>query len=308
MSLLSKIKPKGPSGFGYGTTAEEVTKGIDLSQKTVLITGCNSGIGLESLRVLAMRGAHIIACARTVEKAVQAAQSVGAAEQCTPVACELSEPASVRAAIETIRALGRPIDVLMLNAGIMALPECETAHGVELQFLTNHVGHFMLTNGLLDTLTDDGRVVVVSSEAHRRTVKGGIGFDNLDGAKGYSGWSFYGQSKLANILFARELATRFEGTGKTAYALHPGVIKTSLYRHTSSVLQLGVSAVEALAMKSIPEGAATQCYLATNPGLAASSGKYFADSNLKKPTSFGLDDDLARRLWTQTEEIVASFA
>lgn len=308
MSLLSKIKPNGPSGFGYGTTAEQVTQGFNLSQKTILITGCNSGIGLESLRVLAMRGAHIIACARTEEKAAQAAKSVGAELLCTPVACELSEPDSIRAAIDKIRSLGCTLDALMLNAGIMALPRCETHHGLELQFLTNHVGHFLLTEGLLDMLADDGRVIAVSSEAHRNTVRGGINLDNLDGSRGYNGWQFYGQSKLANILFARELANRLQGTNKAAFSLHPGVIKTNLYRHTNPVLRTSLLAIDALGFKSIPEGAATQCYLATFPGLNTASGQYFSHCNRKKPSRYGLNDELARSLWQKTEEIVANLS
>jgi len=142
MSLVSMFKGKGPSGFGYGSTAEDVTAGLDLSGRTILLTGCNSGIGKDTLRVLAMRGAHVIAAARTVDKAQAACDEVGG--ETTPVACELSEPASVQACAEQVIGLGRPLDAILCNAGIMALPRLNQKFGYELQFFTNHIGHFIL--------------------------------------------------------------------------------------------------------------------------------------------------------------------
>jgi hypothetical protein len=189
MSLLSLVKPKGSNGFGYGSTAEQVTEGLSLSGRTIVVTGCNSGIGLETARVLAKRGARVIGTARTAEKASQALAGAG-----TGVACELADPASVRACAVAVKALG-PIDAIVCNAGIMALPKRELAHGQELQFFTNHVGHFLLVTGLLDRLADDGRVVMVSSEAHRNAPPEGIRFDDLSFEKSYSPWTAYGQSK-----------------------------------------------------------------------------------------------------------------
>ena len=227
MSLVSLLKGKGENGFGYGSTAEEVTAGRDLSGKTVLLTGCNAGLGLETLRVLAVRGAHVIATARTADKASAAIEEAGAAGKATPLACELSEPSSVRACVASVRALDRPLTAIICNAGIMALPRLKQKHGYELQFLTNHIGHFILVTGLLDRLADDGRVVMLSSEAHRSAPATGIELDNLSGAAGYRGWTAYGQSKLANLLFAAELGRRFAGSERTAYSVHPGVIKTT---------------------------------------------------------------------------------
>ena len=210
MSLLAMIKQNGPSGFGYGSTAEDVTAGLSLNRKSFVLTGCNSGLGLETLRVLTLRGAHVIAAARTLEKAQAACASVSGAA--TPVACELAEPASVRAAVAKIKSLEVPIDGIICNAGIMALPTLNQAYGYELQFFTNHIGHFILVNGLLDSLTASGRVTMLSSRAHEAAPKGGIDFDNLSGEKGYSAWSAYGQSKFANLLFAKELAQRLSRT------------------------------------------------------------------------------------------------
>jgi NAD(P)-dependent dehydrogenase (short-subunit alcohol dehydrogenase family) len=207
-----------------------------------------------------------------------------------------------------VRGLGRPIDALICNAGIMALPRLRQNHGYELQFYTNHVGHFMLVTGLLGSLADAGRVVVVSSRAHMRAPPGvGIELDNLSGERGYSPWRAYGQSKLANLLFARELARRLEaeGTGRTAYALHPGVINTNLGRHLPAGAGVVFAAAGLLFLKTVEQGAATQCYVATRPGLESESGKYFADCNVERTSEHGEDDLLAARLWSASEQIVA---
>lgn len=303
MSLLSMFKGKGPSGFGYGSTAEEVTQGLDLNGKTVVLTGCNSGIGHETLRVLAMRGANVIGAARTLEKAQAACAKVDG--EATPVACELSEPASVRACAVRVKELGRPLDAIICNAGIMALPKLTLKEGYELQFFTNHIGHFLLVTSLLDQLAVDGRIVMVSSDAHRGAPSSGIQFDNLDGHRGYSPWAAYGQSKLANILFANQLAKRFEGTARTANSLHPGVIHTNLARSMNPVVRVALGLGAPLVLKSVGEGAATQCYLAVHPGVAGVSGKYFADCNESRTSAHGRDHSLAERLWEVSEQIVA---
>ena len=304
MSLLSLIKGRrGASGFGYASTAEEVTAGLDLHGKTILLTGVNSGLGQESARVLSLRGARIVAAARTKEKAAEACK--GFAGETVPVACELSEPASVRACVAEVKKLGLPLDVILCNAGIMALPEREVLHGQELQFLTNHVGHFLLVTGLLESLTPTGRVVMLSSEAHKMAPKGGIRFDDLSFEKGYTGWGAYGQSKLANLLFARSLARKFAGTKRTTNAVHPGVIATNLTRHMNVFARVGFPIASAIALKSVPEGAATQCYVASHPSLATVSGEYFADSNVSKSTRDGLDVAMGDRLWKVTEELVS---
>lgn len=306
MSLYSMFKGKGASGFGYGSTAEEVTAGLDLSGQTILVTGCNSGLGAETMRVLAMRGAAVIGAARTEAKARAACDAVDG--EAIPVACELSEPSSVRACVEQVRGLGRSLDAIICNAGIMALPRLEQKYGYELQFFTNHVGHFILVTGLLDQLTDEGRVVMVSSSAHQGAPREGIQFDNLSGERAYSPWKAYGQSKLANILFARHLARRFEeeGSARVANALHPGVIHTNLGRHMGSIADVGLAIAGPLVLKTIPQGAATQCYVAVHPDTAERSGEYFADCNLAKSTRHARDPELARELWEKTEEIVAA--
>jgi WW domain-containing oxidoreductase len=297
------FKGKGPSGFGYGSTAEEVTDRLDLSGRTILLTGCNSGIGKETLRVLAKRGAHVIAAARTVDKAQAACDDVGG--ETTPVACELSEPASVQACAARVTEFGRPLDAIICNAGIMALPALNQKFGYELQFFTNHIGHFILVTSLLDRLADKGRVVMVSSDAHNGAPKEGIQFDNLTGEREYSAWANYGQSKLANLLFANHLAKRLQGTGKTANSLHPGVIHTNLARSMNPIARGALAIAAPLVLKSTGEGAATQCYLAVHPSVEGIAGKYFSDCNVGKSSSRGRDAEMAAKLWDVSEKIVA---
>jgi len=303
MSLLSMFKGKGRSGFGYGSTAEDVTEGLDLNGRTILLTGCNSGIGKETLRVLAKRGAHVVAAARTVEKAQAACDEVGG--ETTAVACELSDPASVQACAERVIALGQPLDAIVCNAGIMALPTLNQKLGYELQFLTNHIGHFILVTSLLDTLAQNGRVVMVSSDAHNGAPKEGIQFDNLNGEREYSAWANYGQSKLANLLFANHLAKRLQGTGKTANSLHPGVIHTNLARSMNPMARAALAIGAPLVLKSVGEGAATTCYLAVHPGIEGVAGKYFSDCNVGKSSSRGRDEEMASKLWEVSEKIAA---
>jgi WW domain-containing oxidoreductase len=304
MSLLGILKGKGPNGFGFLSTADEVLKEVELSDKIFLVTGVNSGLGLETARALTARGATIIGLARTEEKARHALTSIGA-DKGIAVACELSEPSSVRAAVEAVKGLNIEIDGLIANAGIMALPKLETKYGYELQFFTNHVGHFILVTGLLETLAEDGRVVMLSSVAHKQAYRAGIQLDNLDGARGYTSWGAYGQSKLANLLFAKELATRL-GPKQSAYAVHPGVIPTNLVRHLPKFMQLATDWFKGLFMKTIPQGAATQVYVAAHPRLSGSNGDYFADCNVARTSKRGADADLARKLWEESERIVAA--
>jgi NAD(P)-dependent dehydrogenase (short-subunit alcohol dehydrogenase family) len=302
MSLYQHLRQDGPSGFGYGTTADEVAAGLSLAGRTVLVTGCASGLGLETMRVLAARGARVLGTARTLERARAACAAAGAAA--VPLVCELGDPRSVRACVEAVRRAGERLDALVLNAGIMALPRREQAFGVELQLFTNHVGHFLLATGLLDRLADDARVVVLSSAAHLRAPREGIRFDDLGAERSYSPWSAYGQSKLANLLFAKELARRLAGTRRTANAVHPGVIRTNLGRHMPGFMRFALALGGPLVLKTVPQGAATQVWAAVHPGAQGLSGAYLADCNVAQARPDADDPALARRLWDVTEEIV----
>jgi WW domain-containing oxidoreductase len=303
MSIYGWFAAKGKTGFGYASTAEEVTEGVSLDGKTMLVTGCNSGLGLETMRVLALRGARVVGTARTALKAKEACDSVKGST--VPLACELSDPASVRACVAEVKKRALMLDAIVCNAGIMALPKPERAHGYELQFFTNHIGHFMLVTGLLDRLTETARIVMLSSSAHTRAPEGGIRFDDLDASKDYTPWGNYGQSKIANLLFAKELARRFEGTKKTANAVHPGVIQTNLGRHMNPVARLVFGTLGPLFLKTIPQGAATEVFVAASPKVAGISGEYFADCNVATPRADATDAELAKKLWAKSEEIVA---
>jgi len=304
VSIVAAIRGKsGKSGFGFASTAEEVTEGIDLSGRTILVTGVSSGLGLETARVLGARGARIFGVARTVESARAVTSTLGGGS--LPFACELADAASVRACVAAVLDTGSKLDALVCNAGIMALPERTIRHGQELQFLTNHVGHFILVTGLLGALAERARVVMLSSGAHNWAPPAGIQFDDLSFASGYTGNRAYGQSKLANLLFARALARRFAGTSKTANAVHPGVIATNLTRHMSPVVRLFVPVAAAIAMKNVAQGAATQCWAAAHPSLDGVNGEYFADCNVAKSSRHARDEAMGERLWAVTEEIVA---
>jgi WW domain-containing oxidoreductase len=308
MSLVGWFKGTGPSGFGYTSTAEEVTDGLDLDGETILITGCNSGLGKEAARVLAMRGATVFGAARTREKAQRACESFDG--DARPVVCELSDPDSVNGCVDAVAGNDVTLDAIICNAGIMALPEAEQVMGFEKQFFVNHIGHSILVFGLLEHLADDGRVVMLSSEAHRRTPEGGIAFDNLSGEKSYDPWKFYGQSKLANLLFANKLAEQFEQapTSRVANAVHPGVIGTDLARHMNPFLKGLMSVAGPLFLKSIPQGAATETYAAVHPDAAEINGEYLSHSNVAEPSDHGKDDELRDKLWRETEQIVEDIA
>lgn len=302
MSLLSSLRPNGPNGFGYGSTAAEVTQGLDLTGKTYLITGANSGIGQESMRVLRLRGATVYGAGRSVERMREPCAEVGA----LPIACDLSQPNSVKACVDTLNQAGVRLDGVLCNAGIMALPTLQQVHAYEAQFFTNHVGHFLLVQRLLPTLARNARIVVVSSHAHRRAGKEGIEFDNLSGERDYDPWRAYGQSKLANLLFVRYLAQLLKGSDQTTYALHPGVIATNISR-SSRVTELAFAIANPLVLKSIPQGAATQCYLLTHPDVPREqSGGYFSHCNPAKCYRNGDNESMAARLWEVSERIVAA--
>ena len=309
MSLAGLLKGKGRNGFGYQTTAMQVTAGLDLQGRTILVTGCASGLGRETIRALAARGARVIATARDREKARQA--HAGMSGDFLPLACDLAEPVSTRACVAAVKTGAAPLDAIVCNAGVMAPPALRQAHGYELQFFTNHLGHFILVTGLLGRLAPGGRVVVVASNAHRRAPRG-IEFDNLSGERDYAPMRMYGQSKLANVLFTRELARRLGppagAAGQTANCLHPGVIATNLMRSVPVMGRLALKVATPLVLKTPEQGAATQCFLATNPAVATVTGQYFRDCNLAQPWPVGRDDDAAARLWEVSEAIAAKLS
>ena len=286
------------SPFGATATAEDVTADIDLTGRTTLVTGCNSGIGYETMRVLAMRGAHVLGTARSTEKGRGACDSIEG--RCTPLVLELTDFDSVLACADQVRAMGEPLDMLICNAGVL-FREHRQVGDLELHFVVNHLGHFLLVNRLLDELiaAPQGRVVVVGSKSHRSAPAEGIRFDDLSGRSWTS--SAYGHSKLANGLFSLELARRLKSTDATSNSLHPGSVDTNIFRNAERRSRPGRQ------LKNLEEGAATTCYLATSPSMVGVSGYYFVDCNPEEPSALMQDVEMARRLWDVSEGLVSDY-
>ncbi|MCA9527679.1 MAG: SDR family oxidoreductase, partial [Myxococcales bacterium] len=227
-----------------------------------------------------------------------ALDAVGVADY-LPVACDLGDLASVMAAVS---AVAEPLDGIIANAGIMALPEVTRIQGIESQFFVNHVGHFVLVNGLVGRLNFASRVVILSSAAHRMASRG-LELDNLDGGTDYEPWRLYGRSKLANIYFAQSLARRLRG-GASVNAVHPGVIETNLGRHIPEDNRVAMYERFRPILKTMGQGAATQCLVAVRPEVEATTGAYFSDCVRTPTTPADLPEAEGERLWALTEKIV----
>ncbi len=269
------------SSFDDESTAEQVTAGLDLTGKLAVVTGCTSGLGFETMRVLAMRGAYVVGTSRSLERAQAACNKVIGIT--TPVQLDLGDFESVVACADSIRSLQTPIDILICNAGYLGGGnDRELINGIEKHFVINHLGHFILVNRLLDRmfLAWQGRIVVVASQtAYTEAPDKGILFNDLGFARDYDDFLAYGHSKLANVLFSLRLAELLRGTRVTSNSLHPGVIDTGIGRNFNTVMRFGLSVVAAISGKTIEQGAATSCYLATSDIVGSTSGAYFEDCN-----------------------------
>ncbi|WP_379545513.1 SDR family NAD(P)-dependent oxidoreductase [Qipengyuania sp. DSG2-2] len=308
------------SDFGFESTADEVLAGMDLTGKTALITGGYSGLGQETARAMAARGAHVIVAGRDEAKADAAVAEIKEAtgnEQVEAFVCDLGNQAQLREAGKEARERFDKIDLLINNAGVMACPYAETADGHEMQFGTNHLGHFTLTNELLP-LVEKGtnpRIVNLSSRGHHM---GPVdlddpNFDNRD----YEKWASYGQAKTANILHAVGLEKRLSDKGIHAYAVHPGGIQTNLGRHLSeedaaALMQRVQESDSSFQWKTIPQGAATTCYAATAPELEGQGGVYLEDCQVAElddesanggVRSYAVDPAKAKQLWILSERL-----
>ncbi|XP_022136624.1 short-chain dehydrogenase TIC 32, chloroplastic-like [Momordica charantia] len=307
---------KGPSGFSARSTAEEVTEGIDGNGLTAIVTGASSGLGEETTRVLALRGVYVIMAVRNVEAGKKVKEAVCQefpSAKIDIMELDLSSMESVRKFASDYISSGRALNILMNNAGVMATPFMLSHDGIELQFATNHLGHFLLTNLLLDTMKKtvleskkEGRIVNLASEGHRVTYGEGIRFDKINDESEYRTILAYGQSKLSNILHAKELARRLkeEGVEITANSLHPGAIITNLLRF-HGLINAVAGSVAKFVLKNVQQGAATQCYVALHPQVKGVSGEYFADSNISNPTNHAKDKELAKKLWDFSVELTS---
>ncbi|KAM4592830.1 retinol dehydrogenase 13 [Odontesthes bonariensis] len=280
-----------------------------LEGKTVLITGANTGIGKETALDMAQRGARVILACRDMNRARIAADEIRQKSGNGNVVVkklDLASLQSVRDLAREVQEKEERLDILINNAGIMMCPKWETEDGFEMQFGVNHLGHFLLTNCLLDLLKKSApsRVVVVSSLAHER---GRIHFDDINLDEDYKPEVSYRQSKLANVLFSRELAARLKDTGVTVYSLHPGVIRTELGRYLLPTLALWKRIAASIFMKIVKgpwEGAQTTIYCAVDEKLANESGLYYSDCAPKTPAPLALDDAAAKKLWDLSASMV----
>ncbi|NUQ87966.1 MAG: SDR family NAD(P)-dependent oxidoreductase [Glycomyces artemisiae] len=298
------------SGFGAKTTAAEVLEGIDLTGKHVLVTGGYSGIGLETTKAVAAAGAEVLVPARRPKVAEEALDGIAGVETDE---LDLADLASVQAFADRRIAVGRHFDAVIDSAGVMACPETRVGPGWELQFATNHLGHFALVNRLAPLVSEGARVVSVSSGGHRRSA---IRWDDPHFERGYDRWEAYGQSKTANVLFAVHLDRLAQERGIRAFALHPGGILTPLQRHVSREDQVELGWIDADGnpvadwFKTPEQGAATQTWAAFSPQLDGKGGVYLQDCDVAEVgeggvAEYAVDPDEAERLWALSAELTS---
>ena len=305
--------------FGAQSTTDEVLAGVDLRGKRILVTGASAGLGVETARALAAHGAQIVGAARDLDKAKRATEPVRAAAAngggIELVELDLASLASVRASADKLVAAGKPFDVIIANAGVMACPQGKTSDGFETQLGTNHLGHFVFINRLVSLLKQGARIVNLSSGGHR--------FADVDlddpgfASAAYHPFVAYGRSKTANVLYAVGLDRRLKGRGVCATAVHPGVIQTELGRHLTPELIAQLTpagGAPAMVFKSVPQGAATSVWSAVVAQADAVGGRYCEDCHVAEVTedpsarggvrAYALDPARADALWAKSEEMV----
>ncbi|PIN13860.1 Dehydrogenases with different specificities (related to short-chain alcohol dehydrogenases) [Handroanthus impetiginosus] len=311
----------GPSGYGSKTTADKVAEDClssinTRSLLTAIITGATSGIGAETARVLAKRGVRIIIPARDLKKAKELKESI---QKDSPQAeiigleLDLSSFGSIQRFCSQFLSLGLPLHILINNAGKYSNKLEFSEDKIELTFATNYLGHFLLTEMLLEKMVEtaskdgiEGRVVNLSSVIHHWVKKKNFCFNKLLNPKSYDATYAYAQSKFANILHAKELARQLKArkANVTINAVHPGVIKTGIIRDYKGFITDSIYFVASKFLKSTSQGAATTCYVALSPHIAGISGKYFADCNERNCSSLANEENEAQKLWKQTYALI----
>ena len=307
------------SSFDFDSTAAEVVEGIDLSGKRAVVTGGSSGIGIETARALAGAGAEVTLAVRNVDAGVATAADIGATTRDAALRVGELDLADPRSVARFAADWDGPLDILVNNAGVMMIPDLRlTPDGWELQFATNHLGHFALAYDLHDALAaaDGARIVSLSSRGHLQSP---VVFDDINfDFRPYDPALAYGQSKTANVLFAVEANRRWAGDGITANAVHPGAIETNLARYLDPGVLEQARASRAYRYKTPEQGAATSVFVATSPLLEGIGGRYFVDCN-EAPVvhrnetdrsgtgvaAYALDPANARRLWELSEATLA---
>jgi NAD(P)-dependent dehydrogenase (short-subunit alcohol dehydrogenase family) len=311
--------------IGAESTTDDVLEGRDLRGKRVLVTGVSAGLGVETARTLAAHGAQVVGAARDLDKARGATKAVW--EQARNgggfelVAIDLASLASVRACADRLVAAGKPFDVVIANAGVMATPKGKTADGFETQFGTNHLGHFVLVNRIASLLHSGSRLVNLSSAGHRFS---DVDLDDPNFERtAYTEFGAYGRSKTANVLFAVEFDRRHRARGIRATAVHPGGIRTELSRHMTpealdkqvkSINESAPAGTPAFRYKTVPQGAATTVWSGFVAPADMVGGRYCEDCHVAEIVEgveirggvrpYALDPDRAKALWSKSEEMV----
>jgi NAD(P)-dependent dehydrogenase (short-subunit alcohol dehydrogenase family) len=312
--------------FGAKSTTNEVLEGVDLSGKRFLVTGVSAGLGVETARVLAAHGAQVVGAARDLNKAKAATEEVRAQAKngggLELVELDLASLASVRACADGLMADGRPFDVIIANAGVMACPKSYTTDGFETQFGTNHLGHFVLVNRIASLLKSGGRLVNLSSSGHRFSDVN-LEDPNFEHTE-YSEFGAYGRSKTANVLFAVEFDRRHKAGGVRGTAVHPGGIQTELGRHLKPEViqamiddmakQASAGGAPAFEWKTIPQGAATSVWAAVVAPADQVAAHFCEDCHVAEimegsdiragVRAYALDPEHAKALWAKSEEMV----
>lgn len=322
IGLPSVTRSKSDSLFGPAATADDVLAGVDLHGRRFFITGVSAGLGVETARALVARGAHVIGAARDLRKAREASACVEAAANAAGgafdlMALNLASLASIRACTEALWSSDQALDGVIANAGVMTPRLERTTDGFELQFGTNHLGHFVLANRLARILLPGGKLIMISSAGHRFA---DVNLEDPNFEKtGYDAWSAYGASKTANILFAVEFDRRHAAGGIRAAAVHPGAIRTGLTREITHTEKQELAAMLGGSMqpadyRTVAQGAATSVWAATVADGNAIGGGYCEDCGVAKVQddpavrtgvrSYALDNMRAHNLWSLSERLV----
>jgi WW domain-containing oxidoreductase len=293
--------------FGARSTADQVLAGVDLTRKTIVVTECDSDVGFETMNALAANGAHVIGLARTLEVAHSACKA--ASTSATPVACDMTSLESVYSTAQTIRSLSGQLDAVITNEG-PPLPNLQTCYGIERQFFSDHIAHFLLINSLIEVIRrGTGRIIIASGDAGMKHAPAeGVMFDNLDGRQFYDHKTFYGQAKFATALYAKELSRRLACCGVAVNSFHTGVAKE---QGSNRIRRIALSILMTRArlwMISAAQIAATPALLAASPRVVGVTGEYWSGCRISKGNPMLGNTELANRLWDTSAQIITRSA
>lgn len=307
----------GPSGYGSNSTAEQVTEDCSLpSQLTAIITGATSGIGAETARVMAKRGVRVIIPARDLKKAGEMKERIqkeSPKAEVIVLEIDLSSFASIKRFCSEFLSLGLPLHILINNAGKFSHKLEFSEDKIEMTFATNYLGHFLLTELLIEKMVEtaaqtgiQGRIINVSSVIHSWVKRDGFRFNQMLNPKNYNGTRAYAQSKLANILHAKELARQLKARNArvTINAVHPGIVKTGIIRDHKGFITDSLFFIASKLLKSTSQGASTTCYIGLSRKTEGVSGKYYADCNECSCSSMANDESEAHNLWRQSRALI----